>query len=181
MSTPYCRGGRVISLQMGSAVSQLLLPKATDLQPVCQRAHWIIHIMRLLLHLLSRCGGVGVSGEGAHLVIWDLCHTCTTTYTFNLPVSTVICFANIEIQLCLQSSYLALSRADGSLFSSRGMALFSARGLHKSGFFTLGNVSCPIPILWQKKNEFFPCPCVSSSYFKRLFRQWLWFDVVTIL
>lgn len=71
MSTPYCRGGRVISLQMGSAVSQLLLPKATDLQPVCQRAHWIIHIMRLLLHLLSRCGGVGVSGEGAHLVIWD--------------------------------------------------------------------------------------------------------------
>lgn len=110
MSTPYCRGDRVISLQMGSAVSQLLLPKATDLQHVCQRAHRIIHIMRLLLHLLSRCSGVGWEWRGwgwgsfGHL---GPCRTCTTTYTFNLPVSTVICFAHIEIHLCLQSSYLA--------------------------------------------------------------------------
>lgn len=148
MSTPYCRGGRVISLQMGSAVSQLLLPKATDLQHVCQRAHWIIHIMRLLLHLLSWCGGWEWVGRGAHLVIWDrvthapqpILSICLCQLWYVLPI--------LKFNYAYRAAIWLFPERMDLFFSSRGMALFPARGLHKSGFFTLGNsfLSSPNPV-----------------------------------
>lgn len=101
-------------LTNGISCCQLLLPTAVDLQHGRQRAHCIIHLWDVF----------STPEPGREGIIWlPQLGTCTRTYTFNLLVSTVICFAHIEIQLCLQSSYLGFHQR-GWIFIQAGYCLY---------------------------------------------------------